>query len=89
MTFEELLASMTPEIHATMKQAVEIGKWPDGRQLRDDERQTCLQAVIAYDAKHLPEEERVGYIDRSGKTSPCGSDKSDSQPLNIEQAKTH
>ena len=64
MTFEELLKSMTPEIHATMKRAVELGKWPDGRRLSDEERETCMQAVIAYDAEHLPEEERIGYISR-------------------------
>lgn len=86
MTFEQLLASMTPEIHATMKQAVELGKWPDGRKLSTDEKQTCLQAVIAYDAQHLPEQERVGYIDRSGKSSPCGSDQ---QTLNLQSANKH
>ncbi|WP_207061962.1 YeaC family protein [Motiliproteus sp. SC1-56] len=65
MTFEELLESMTPEIHAAMKQAVELGKWPNGQRLGEEERKACLQAVIAYDAKHLPEEERVGFIDRT------------------------
>ncbi|RDE25243.1 DUF1315 family protein [Motiliproteus coralliicola] len=64
MTFEELLQSMTPEIHATMKTAVELGKWADGRRLTDEEREACMQAVIAYDEQHVPEEERVGYISR-------------------------
>lgn len=73
MTFEELLASMTPEIHATMKTAVEIGKWPDGRKLTQDERETCLQAVIAYDAQHLDEEQRVGFIDTAKKEGSCSS----------------
>ncbi len=76
MTFEELLQSMTPEIHASMKQAVELGKWPDGRRLTVDERQACLQAVIAYDAEHLPEEQRVGYISRK---KSDGNDHSPSQ----------
>lgn len=82
MTFEELLASMTPEIHANMKRAVEIGKWPDGRKLSVEERETCLQAVMAYDALHLPEQERVGYINREGKEGSCGSD---TQPLDLQQ----
>lgn len=76
MTFDELLASMTPEVHATMKQVVEIGKWPDGRRLTSEERETCLRAVMAYDAMNLPEEERVGYVDSSAKTEPCGSSSS-------------
>ncbi len=63
MTFEELLKSMTPEMHAAMKQAVELGKWPDGRRLSKEDKETCLQAVIAYDHQQdIPTEERVGYI---------------------------
>lgn len=77
MTFDELLAAMTPEVHATMKTVVEIGKWPDGRRLTSEERETCLQAVIAYDAVHLAEEDRVGYVDNSAKTEPCGSASTD------------
>ncbi|WP_246480597.1 YeaC family protein [Motiliproteus sediminis] len=76
MTFEQLLEVMTPEVHAAMKTAVELGKWPDGRRLSSEEREACLQAVIAYDAKHLPEEQRVGYIDR---TKPDGTQHGPSQ----------
>ena len=76
MTFEELLKSMNPEVHASMKRAVELGKWPDGRKLSEEERKACMQAVIAYDAEHLPEEQRVGYISRK---KADGSDHSPSQ----------
>jgi uncharacterized protein YeaC (DUF1315 family) len=76
MTFDELLKSMTPEIHAMMKTAVELGKWADGRRLSGEEREACLQAVIAYDERHLPEQQRVGYIDR---TKADGSQHSPSQ----------
>ena len=76
MTFEELLQSMTPEIHATMKTAVELGKWADGRRLSAEERESCMQAVIAYDELHLPEAQRVGFIDR---TKADGSQHSPSQ----------
>jgi len=75
MSFEQLLEVMTPEIHTAMKTAVELGKWPDGRRLSGQEREACLQAVIAYDAKHLPETARVGYINR---TKPDGSQHSPS-----------
>lgn len=76
MTFDELLKTMTPEIHAMMKTAVELGKWADGRRLTDEEREACMQAVIAYDEQHLPEQQRVGYIDR---TKADGSQHSPSQ----------
>tara|TARA_R110001583_G_scaffold11650_2_gene52499 strand:+ start:1984 stop:2307 length:324 start_codon:yes stop_codon:yes gene_type:complete len=76
MTFEELLQSMNPEIHATMKRAVELGKWADGRRLTVEERENCMQAVIAYDETHLAEDQRIGYIDR---TKADGSQHSPSQ----------
>lgn len=64
-TFEELVAGMTPEIHASLKLAVELGKWPNGDRLTPQQVELCLQAVIAWDLKNLPEAERVAYIDRT------------------------
>ncbi|WP_370299121.1 YeaC family protein [Pontibacterium sp.] len=70
MTYEELIAAMTPEMHASLKQAVELGKWPDGRRLSDEQRDICMRAVIAYDMEKLPPEARVGFIDRTSRTAP-------------------
>lgn len=67
MTYEELIAAMTPQMHAALKQAIELGKWPDGRRLSDEQRQICMRAVIAYDMENLPPEERIGFIDRTKK----------------------
>lgn len=64
-TFAALLAGMTPEIHQNLKLAIELGKWPNGERLTREQVELCLQAVIAWDATHLPETERVAYIDRS------------------------
>ncbi|HEY0962978.1 MAG TPA: DUF1315 family protein [Pseudomonadales bacterium] len=63
-SFEALIAGMTPEIHANLKQAVELGKWPNGDRLTKEQVELCLQAVIAWDLRNLPESERVAYIDR-------------------------
>jgi uncharacterized protein YeaC (DUF1315 family) len=62
-----MLAALTPEIVANLKTAVELGKWPDGRRLSDEQRRTCLQAVIVWEGRHLPEEQRTGYIDKGEK----------------------
>ncbi|NIB41130.1 YeaC family protein [Pseudomaricurvus alkylphenolicus] len=62
MNFEELLGSITPEIYENLKRAIEIGKWPDGRVLTDEQRQHCMQAVIAYEHQHVSAEERTGYV---------------------------
>lgn len=67
MDFQQLLAAMTPSVYQSMKRAVEIGKWPDKRPLTEAERHTCLQAMLAYEARSdFPEAQRTGYIDSSG-----------------------
>ncbi len=83
MTYEELIAVMTPEMHESLKTAVELGKWPDGRRLSEEQRSICLRAVIHYDQKK-PEHERVGFIDRTKSDgSKHGQDPLAPQPLKI------
>ena len=67
MNVEDMLNAMNPKIHAALKRAVEIGKWPDGRKLSDEQRALCIEAVIAYDTRFVEETERVGYIDLGSK----------------------
>jgi len=64
-SFEELLASISPEIHSKLKQAIELGRWENGERLSKEQVELCMQAVIAYDEKYLSEEKKVGYIDRT------------------------
>lgn len=66
-TMEKMLAAMTPELVAAFRLAIEIGKWPDGRRLSEAQRETCMQAMLAWELKNLPEHERTGYIDRGDK----------------------
>lgn len=66
-SFETLLDSLTPDLVATFRRAIETGRWPDGRKVSDAQRATCLQAVIAWEHRHLPETERTGYIDKGEK----------------------
>ena len=68
MKYQDLVRQISPELYATFKRSLETGRWPDGRALSDEQREHCLQAVIAYDQLHKPEDERVGYIDRRGKS---------------------
>lgn len=67
MDYQQLIANITPDIHASLKRAIEIGRWPDGRRLSAEQRALCMEAVIAYEAAHLSQTERVGYIDRGRK----------------------
>jgi uncharacterized protein YeaC (DUF1315 family) len=63
MNFKEMIDNMSPEVYASLKQAVELGKWPNGVRLTAEQTELCLQAVITYDYSNKAEEDRVGYID--------------------------
>ena len=61
-SFLEAIENITPEIYQNLKLAVEIGKWPDGRKLSLEQKELCLQAMIAYELKHLPEDQHTGFM---------------------------
>ena len=87
MNFQQMLDSITPDIYAKLKRAVEVGKWPDGRALTAEQREISLQAVIAYEQKNLQEHERRGYIDRGSKREGemCGEGHPHDDQVNAEQ----
>ena len=53
MDLRQLLSSITPDIYENLKRAVELGKWPDGRALSDEQKALCMQAIIAYDQRKI------------------------------------
>ncbi|MCF7202954.1 YeaC family protein [Pseudomonas oligotrophica] len=61
-SFIEAIENITPEIYENLKLAVELGKWGDGRKLTQEQKETCLAAMIAWELKNLPEEERTGFM---------------------------
>ena len=61
-TFAQMIENITPEIYESLKLAVEIGKWSDGRKLTAEQKELSLQAVIAWGMKNLPEDQRTGYM---------------------------
>lgn len=63
MNFKEMIDNMSPEVYASLKQAVELGKWPNGIKLTTEQKELCMQAVITYDYTNKEETDRVGYID--------------------------
>ena len=81
MDYQQMIESMTPEMYQNLRRAVELGKWPDGQQLSPEQKQNALQAVIAWGERHLPETERVGYIDKGHKAGDSCDDPA-ATPLN-------
>lgn len=84
MNYRELVQSLSPQVYANLKRAVELGKWPDGRTLTPEQRQNAMEAVIAYEHYHLAPEDRSGYIPPKSH-SHCGGSgelaEDESQPL--------
>jgi uncharacterized protein YeaC (DUF1315 family) len=65
MTFDRMIQQMTPAIYESLKQAVSLRKWPDGRRLTDEQTELCLEAVMRFEAENnVPEENRVGYLEQ-------------------------
>ena len=81
MNIEQMLAILNPEIVQKLKTAVEIGKWENGVVLTKEQRATCMQAVLAWEHMHLPEQERTGYIDRGSKKEGEQCDDEPPQPI--------
>ncbi len=68
MNIDEFVNALTDEQYQALKQAVELGKWPDGRVLDQQAKEESLQVLIAYDAKYKTKENRIGYLHKEKKT---------------------
>ena len=68
-TVNELVESLTPSMVNDLKQAIELGKFPDGQVVSNEQRELMIEATILYDALKLPEEERTGFIHRKKQAS--------------------
>ncbi|MCF2946671.1 YeaC family protein [Paraglaciecola aquimarina] len=54
-----LLKNMSPEIYQKLRQSVETGKWLDGSPLTEQQKETCMQAVMMYQAKVLKSDQHM------------------------------
>ena len=76
--YQDVIAGMGRDVYDRMVTALETGRWPDGRAVSPEQRAHAMQAVIAWGRQHLPEDQRVGFIDRGHKTGDLCDDP---QPL--------
>ncbi len=73
MDYETLIDRLSPELVERLRRGIETGRWPDGKALTEEQRAHSLQAIIAWDARHKPESERVGFIDKGAKADKSSS----------------
>lgn len=41
MNLDDIINSMTPEVYQRLSTAVELGKWPDGVALTEEQKENC------------------------------------------------
>ena len=68
-TVNELVESLTPSMVNDLKQAIELGKFPDGKVVSNEQKELMIEATILYDSLKLPEEERTGFIHQKKQAS--------------------
>lgn len=79
MDFQTLLNSLTQPTYQAFKRAIETGKWPNGLPLTAEQKSTCIQAVIAFEEKHMADTERTGYVPPKPHTH-CGGEGDVAEP---------
>ncbi|MBU2895435.1 YeaC family protein [Vibrio hepatarius] len=59
MDAEQLINAITPEAYERLLYAVETGKWPEGTPLSQQQRDSCMQAVMLYQSKYNSEAQHM------------------------------
>ena len=65
MNIEQLINAMSPQVYQILKDGVELGKWPNGEPLTDDQRQQATQAMMLYQGMKLDQKDHY-TIGRNG-----------------------
>lgn len=58
MDFLKIIDTLPQSVYLKLKQAVEIGKWENGTPLTEQQKAHTLQAVMAWQAKHLDSQQQ-------------------------------
>lgn len=66
MDYSKLIDSLTPEMIARFTEAVETGKWPDGQLVSDEQKESCIQAIMLYKARFSNNENEPFTVSKNG-----------------------
>jgi uncharacterized protein YeaC (DUF1315 family) len=68
MSLDDLIANMTPDIYRNMKDAVELGRWGDGRTMTSEQKEFSIEAMMRYEhLNKIAEADRIGFVDTTNK----------------------
>ena len=66
MDLTEVISLITPEIRNNLATAIEIGRWPDGNKLTQQQLTSSMQAVIAWDSFYGEESNEPFKVQKGG-----------------------
>ncbi|AKE51979.1 hypothetical protein TQ33_1015 [Kangiella geojedonensis] len=66
MDFSQLIKTLTPDMIERFTVAVETGKWPDGAVLTEQQKETCIQAIMLYKARHSEDDSEPFTVTKTG-----------------------
>lgn len=66
MDYSKLIDSLTPEMITRFTEAVETGKWPDGQLVSDEQKESCIQAIMLYKARFSNNEDEPFTVSKNG-----------------------
>ncbi|MAM85945.1 YeaC family protein [Allohahella sp. A8] len=73
MDLQTLLKQITPDVYDALRHSLQLGRWPDGKPLTQEQKALCMEAIIRYEhINNFPEDKRTGYVGPK-KTSACGT----------------
>lgn len=81
-SLEDLLQILNPQVVGSLKRAIELGKWPNGVALTEDQKSLCGEAVAQWEMRHMDPQSRVGYV--PPKATPCGDKEEDQKVTWVE-----
>ncbi|MER2493650.1 YeaC family protein [Catenovulum sediminis] len=59
MNYLDMIENMPESVYQSLVQAVELGRWANGDLLSVEQKETTLQAVLAWQAKHLDSDQHL------------------------------
>ena len=83
MDLNLLIERMDVATYHSLRESLELGKWPDGQALSSEQKSLVMEALIRFGHQHLPEDQRVGYLPQPD----CSSAPADLIPMRDEDGR--
>ena len=67
MELKDIVSAMTAETRENLSTAIEIGRWPDGSKLTEQQKASSMQAIIAWDSYYGEKTTEPFRVQKGGK----------------------